>query len=79
MAIEREQNTKMNMPILEQKIQGSILKKYLDLLSTQSNSLGSIFSVMLRAENERDNVRKIVNGKVYGLEPAKIRELLTLV
>ena len=77
--IEREQNTKMSMPMLEQKIQGSILKKYLDLLSTQSNSMGSIFSVMLRAENERDNIRKIVNGKVYGLEPAKIKELLIMV
>ncbi|EQD80642.1 V-type ATP synthase subunit C, partial [mine drainage metagenome] len=77
--IELQKEDQINLTVLEQKIQGSILKKYIELLSTQANSLGSIFSVMLRTENERNNLRKIINGKVYGFEPSKIRELLITV
>ncbi|MHB1493186.1 MAG: V-type ATPase subunit [Thermoplasmataceae archaeon] len=77
--IDQDINSKTGVTALEQKIQGSILRNYIQLLSTQSNSLGSIFSVMLRAENERDNIRKIINGKAYGFEPSRIRDMLIMV
>ena len=81
LAINIDQDTigKTGITALEQKIQGSILRNYIQLLSTQSNSLGSIFSVMLRAENERDNIRKIINGKAYGFESSRIRDMLIMV
>lgn len=54
----------------------AVYDKYIETLSSQALSIGSIFSLILKAERERENLRAVVIGKSYGLEDVKIKALL---
>lgn len=54
----------------------AIYKKYLENLSSQSLSVGSILAMVFRAEIERENLHTIVIGKSYSLDNDKIADLL---
>ncbi|MEM0160461.1 MAG: V-type ATPase subunit [Thermoplasmata archaeon] len=60
----------------EIELKAGIYKRYLEILSSQSLSIGSIFAFILRSEIERQNLRAIVVGKNYLLEKEKIAELI---
>ena len=54
------------------------LEKYLPTFESQSLSIGSIFSLLLRAEIERENLHSIVYAKTYKLDPEKLGNIIIL-
>jgi V/A-type H+-transporting ATPase subunit C len=60
----------------EVELKASTYKRYIEILSTQPVSIGSIFAFILKAERERLNLRAIVVGKNYMLEKEKIVDLI---
>lgn len=60
----------------EIELKASNYKRYIEILSAQSISIGSIFAFILKSEIERLNLRAIVVGKNYMLEKEKIIDLI---
>ncbi len=54
------------------------MEKYLPTFESQSLSIGSIFSLLLRAEIERENLHSIVYAKTYRLDPSRLRDIIIL-
>lgn len=65
-----------DLRLFESSMRSSLLRKYVEVLSSQSLSAGSIFAYILRAERERDNIRTIVIGNAYGIEQKRTEEML---
>lgn len=65
-----------SLNIFEIDLKRAIYRKYLDTLTSQSLSVGSIFAMVFRAEIERENLHTIVIGKSYSLDNDKIADLL---
>ncbi len=55
-----------------------VYEKYINSLSSLPLSLDSLFYFMIRAENERNNIRAIYLSKIYGLEKETIYDLSTV-
>lgn len=56
----------------------SRMEKYIPVFDSQSLSVGSIFSLLLRAEIERENLHSIVYAKTYRLDQSRLSKLLVL-
>ncbi len=65
-----------DLKLFESEMRSSLLRRYLEVLSSQALSAGSTFAYILRAERERDNLRTIVIGTSYGIEQRKTEEML---
>ncbi len=65
-----------DLKLFESEMRSSVLRRYLDVLSSQALSAGSMFAYILRSERERDNLRTIVIGNSYGIEPKRTEEML---
>ncbi|MEM3852081.1 MAG: V-type ATPase subunit [Methanomassiliicoccales archaeon] len=76
-ALERYRETK-ELGMIEIEMKNSLLGRYLPVLDAQSLSICAVFAFILNAEKERDSLRTIVTGKVYGIESEKIIDMLMI-
>lgn len=65
-----------DLKLFESEMRSSLLRRYVDVLSSQSLSAGSVFAYILRSERERDNIKTIVIGNSYGIEAKRTEEML---
>ena len=69
-------NAEGDLRLFESEMRSSLIRRYMEVLSSQSLSAGSIFAYILKSERERDNLRTIVIGNSYGIEQKRTEEML---
>lgn len=60
------------------RMKTSRLENYLPVFDSQALSIGSVFSLLLRAELERENLHSIIYAKTYNLDPSRLGQIITL-
>ncbi len=65
-----------DLRLFESQLRASLLRRYVEVLSSQALSVGSTFAYILRSERERDNIRTIVISNSYSIEQKRTEEML---